>query len=75
MQPLIEQIGAPAFGQLLRKRRKSLNLTQMQLAQIVNMRQATISKVENNPNKCEYDTIFRVCSALDEQLGATELKS
>ena len=74
MQPLIEQIGVPAFGQLLRKRRKSLQLTQAQLAQIVNMRQATISKVENNPSKCEYDTLFRVCSALDERLESAELK-
>ena len=71
MQELIEQIGTPSFGRVLRNRRKSLNLTQAELAQLVNMRQATISKVENNPAKCEYDTLYRVCTFLDEQSLAT----
>lgn len=65
----MEQIGTPAFGKLLRNRRKALNLTQVELAQLVNMRQATISKVENNPTKCEYDTLYRICTVLDEHFG------
>ena len=74
VQELFEKIGTPAFGRILRRERKALHLTQVELAQMAKVRQATISKLENNPTSCEFDTHYRICTALQEHLAPKALR-
>lgn len=74
VQELFEKIGTPAFGRILRRERKALHLTQVELAQMAKVRQATISKLENNPTSCEFDTHYRICTALQEHFAPKALR-
>jgi HTH-type transcriptional regulator/antitoxin HipB len=52
----------------LKDQRKALNLTQSQAADLVGMKQATVSGFELRPDSCKLETLFRLLSALDLEL-------
>lgn len=52
----------------LKDQRKALNLTQSQAADLVGMKQATVSGLELRPDSSKLETLFRLLSALDLEL-------
>ncbi|PIP93308.1 MAG: transcriptional regulator [Bdellovibrio sp. CG12_big_fil_rev_8_21_14_0_65_39_13] len=60
---VIENINTPtAFGVALKRLRKNSGVSQDQLAHLLNMRQATISDIENGRGTLE--SLFKVIQAL-----------
>ena len=51
-------------GELIRQRRKQLNLTAAQLARLVRCSRSYISKLENGHRKPSISTLIRLCAAL-----------
>ena len=56
------------LGAFIRRTRKTASLTQSQLAELINKRQATISNLESAGAGANLDTLFAVLSALDLEL-------
>lgn len=56
------------LGLQLMNFRKRLNLTQAQVADLVGLKQKTISNFENNPAGAEIETLFKIISALELNL-------
>ena len=52
------------LGQLLRSARKSLNLTQAQLAERVDLSQRRISELELEPGSLSVDQLMALCNQL-----------
>jgi len=52
------------MGDMIRKTRKAQHLTQEQLGQLIGVRKAQISKIENNAKDVRLSTIVRVFRAL-----------
>jgi len=52
------------MGDMIRKTRKAQHLTQEQLGQLIGVRKAQISKIENNAKDVRLSTIVRVFHAL-----------
>ncbi|MCO4320960.1 helix-turn-helix domain-containing protein [Aliidiomarina quisquiliarum] len=52
----------------LRNERKTLGLSQAKVADLVGLRQGTVSKFESAPDKMQLDTLFRLLSALELEL-------
>lgn len=48
----------------IKERRRDKALSQREVGRLVGVRQATISKLENNPDGTRLETLFRVMSAL-----------
>ena len=59
------------IGQIIRDGRKRQNLTQEQLGEMVGVKKAQISKLENNTKNFRIDTIFKVLDALGAKLTLT----
>jgi HTH-type transcriptional regulator / antitoxin HipB len=57
------------LGNLIRSRRKTLNLTQSILADKTGLRQATISQIETGSGSTKIDTILKVVAMLDLDLS------
>lgn len=55
-------------GQLIRKRRRTLKLTQAELAKKVGSYQKTISKLESGEPGIKLQTLFDVLAALDLEI-------
>lgn len=53
------------FGERLKKSRKAMNLTQKELANLINAKHNSISNWENNQNKPDPDTIELICGTLN----------
>ncbi len=71
---LIENINTPEMLSVaLRRLRKNSGMTQNELAAIVNMRQATISDLENGRGTLE--SLFKVIQALKLNLALSNLKT
>lgn len=51
-------------GDLIRQRRKQLNLTAAQLARLVRCSKSFISKIETGKRKPSLTTLLRLCAAL-----------
>lgn len=49
----------------LNDKRKQLKMSQSEVADLVGLKQDTISKFENNPDNSRIDTLFRILSALN----------
>lgn len=49
----------------LNDQRKQLKMSQSEVADLVGLKQDTISKFENSPNNTRVDTLFRILSALN----------
>ena len=52
------------MGELIRQRRKQLNLTAAQLARLVRCSKSFISKIENGKRRPSLPTLLRLCQAL-----------
>lgn len=61
---------------LIKNQRKKLKLSQAEVADLVGLKQKTISASENNPENMRLSTLFRILSALDLDLKtSTKSKS
>lgn len=56
----------------LRKARASKRLTQQETAQLVGVKQATVSAFENHPERSRVETLFKLIAALGLELYVTE---
>ena|ERR1700676_196274 len=56
------------IGEIIKQIREKQNLTQDELAQILNVNKSNISKIENNLKSIRMDTFFRVVEALNTKM-------
>lgn len=59
---------ADQLGKILRGRRKELNLTQKEAAEKRGLLPKTVSLLENNPERCSIESLYKYLSALDIQI-------
>ncbi|MFZ4582230.1 MAG: helix-turn-helix domain-containing protein [Paludibacter sp.] len=52
------------IGRAIRQTRKERHITQEQLGQLIGVKKAQISRIENNASNVTFDTMFRVFTAL-----------
>ena len=57
------------LGEAIKQARKQRNLTQEQLGQLVGVRRAQISKIENSLTDARFETIMKVFKALDARVN------
>ncbi|STY29664.1 DNA-binding transcriptional regulator [Legionella wadsworthii] len=55
---------------VIKNQRKKLNLSQAEVADLVGLKQKTISAIENNPENMRLSTLFKILSALRLDLKA-----
>lgn len=60
------------LSQALRQARLDRGLTQTDVAQLVGMKQSTVSAIENHPDQARLKTLFRILSALGLELAFAE---
>ncbi len=56
------------IGEIIKQIREKQNLTQEELAQMLNVNKSNISKIENNLKSIRMDTFFRVLEALKTKM-------
>lgn len=56
----------------LNDKRKQLKMSQSEVADLVGLKQDTISKFENSPDNSRIDTLFRILSALNLNISLVE---
>ncbi|MCP9842093.1 helix-turn-helix domain-containing protein [Synechococcus sp. J7-Johnson] len=56
------------LGVLLRSRRKELGLSQHETAAQGGLQQKTVSSLENDPQRCTIDSLYRLMAALKVEL-------
>ena len=59
---------ADQLGKILKARRKELNLTQKEAAEKRGLLPKTVSLLENNPERCSIESLYKYLSALDIRL-------
>lgn len=57
------------LGQTIKEIRKERNLTQEQLGEMVGVKKAQISKIENSLTDARFDTILKVFKALNAKIN------
>ena len=57
------------LGEMIKKARKERNLTQEQLGQLVGVKKAQISKIENSLTDARFETILKVFKALNAKIN------
>jgi HTH-type transcriptional regulator / antitoxin HipB len=57
------------IGDMIQAARKERNLTQEQLGQLVGVKKAQISRLENNTSNVTIDTILKVFNALEAKVS------
>lgn len=57
------------IGQTIKQIRKERNLTQEQLGELVGVKKAQISKIENSLTDARFDTIIKVFRALNAKIN------
>ena len=57
------------IGHAIKEARKEINLTQEQLGELVGVKKAQISKIENNATDARFATILKVFRALDAKIN------
>ena len=57
------------IGEAIKKTRKELDLTQSQLGDLIGVKKAQISKIENNLTDARFETILKVFRALDAKVN------
>ena len=60
------------LSQALRQARLHRGLTQTDVAQLVGMKQSTVSAIENHPDQARLKTLFRILSALELELDLNQ---
>jgi len=63
---------AKILAGIIKERRRDKALSQLDVGRLVGVRQATISKLENNPGSTKLETLLRVMSALGVGLYVEE---
>ena len=58
----------------LNDQRKQLKMSQSEVADLIGLKQDTISKFENSPDNSRIDTLFRILSALNLNMNLVEKK-
>lgn len=58
-----------ALSNYIRDKRRTRGLSQAKVADLVGLRQGTVSKFESMPEKMQLDTLFRLLSALELELS------
>ncbi|MDR7343470.1 HTH-type transcriptional regulator/antitoxin HipB [Pantoea alhagi] len=63
------KVTSPALlANAVRDQRKIKKLTQSQTAELVGIKQSTVSDFENRPDSTKLETLFKILSALDLEL-------
>lgn len=57
------------IGDAIKQARKERNLTQSQLGELVGVKKAQISKIENNLTDARFETILKVFKALNAKIN------
>lgn len=57
------------IGQTIKQIRKERNLTQEQLGELIGVKKAQISKIENSLTDARFDTIIKVFKALNAKIN------
>jgi DNA-binding XRE family transcriptional regulator len=57
------------LGQTIKKIRKDRNLTQEQLGELVGVKKAQISKIENSLTDARFETVLKVFTALNAKIN------
>lgn len=64
-----------ALSNYIRDKRRTRGLSQAKVADLVGLRQGTVSKFESMPEKMQLDTLFRLLSALELELSVKSKNS
>lgn len=64
-----EELRLDILGQTIKKIREAKNLTQSQLGEMVGVKKAQISKIENNLTDARFETILKVFRALNAKVN------
>lgn len=64
-----EELRLDILGQTIKKIREEKHLTQAQLGELVGVKKAQISKIENNLTDARFETILRVFRALKAKIN------
>ena len=64
-----QELKLDLLGQTIRKIRKERNLTQEQLGELVGVKKAQISKIENHLTDARFETILKVFRALNAKIS------
>ncbi len=64
-----EELRLDILGHTIKKIRLEKNLTQAQLGELVGVKKAQISKIENNLNDARFETILKVFRALNAKIS------
>jgi HTH-type transcriptional regulator / antitoxin HipB len=64
-----EELRLDVLGQTIKQIRLEKNMTQAQLGELVGVRKAQISKIENNLNDARFETILKVFRALNAKIS------
>jgi HTH-type transcriptional regulator/antitoxin HipB len=64
-----EELRLDVLGQKIREIREKKQLTQAQLGELVGVKKAQISKIENNLTDARFDTILKVFRALNAKIN------
>ena len=64
-----EELRLDILGHTIKKIREEKNLTQSQLGELVGVKKAQISKIENNLNDARFETILKVFRALNAKIS------
>lgn len=57
------------IGEAIKQARKDRNLTQAQLGELVGVKKAQISKIENNLTDARFETVLKVFRALNAKIN------
>lgn len=67
------KVTSPALlANAVRDQRKIKKLTQSQTAELVGIKQSTVSDFENRPDSTKLETLFKILSALDLELQVVQ---
>lgn len=64
-----EELRLDVLGQTIKKIREEKHLTQAQLGDLVGVKRAQISKIENNLTDARFETILKVFRALNAKIN------
>jgi len=62
------ELNLDLLGGAVRQLRKEKQLTQEELGELIGVKKAQISKIENNLNNARFETVMRVFKALDAKV-------
>jgi len=66
-----EELRLDILGHKIKELRKSKNMTQEQLGELIGVKKAQISKIENSFTNARFETILKVFRALDTTIKFT----